>query len=111
MSVTEAPYPKTDKEWQAHDDAQTLARAEVIKNDKSRLASAQTAAAQIAKREREEANAMQKVAGPKRKADSSAAVNRQPSKKVSSRRVGGGLVPKDKGGIVKSSNYNVFKKI
>ena len=55
--------PKTEAQWQAEDDARTLAQAEVIKQDQARLANARNAAAKIAAREREEANAMSKVAG------------------------------------------------
>ena len=95
MPVIDAPYPKTDKEWQAHDDAQTLARAEVIKKDEVRLTRAQEAAAVIANREREEANAMQKVAGKKRISD---------DKPLRSR--GGGS-----GSTRSTGSFNVFKKL
>lgn len=57
--------PKTEAEWQAEDDARTLAQAEVIKQDKARLEKAQSAAEKIAAEERERAKAMAKVAGKK----------------------------------------------
>jgi hypothetical protein len=57
--------PVTEADWQAEDDARTLARAEVIKNDQSRLTKAQQAANKIAEREMKEASAMKKVAGRK----------------------------------------------
>ena len=63
--VDEGVTPKTEKEWQARYDAETLARAEVIKQDKSRLEAAQKAASEMAEDERKEANALSKVAGKK----------------------------------------------
>lgn len=58
-----AEQPMTDKEWEAHYDAETLARAEAIKNDPARLAAAQKQAAKITAEKKEEAEAMAKVAG------------------------------------------------
>lgn len=55
--------PKTDKEWQAQYDAQTLAQAEEIKADETRLAAAQAQAKKMVENKREEAKAMAKVAG------------------------------------------------
>ena len=56
-------FPKTDADYEAKWDAETLAKAELIKNDASRLEKAQVAAGKIAEQEREEANAMARVAG------------------------------------------------
>lgn len=55
--------PKTDKEWQARMDADTLVQAEQIKADKARLAAAQREAKRLVEAKREEAAAMSKVAG------------------------------------------------
>lgn len=65
MSVTEAATPKTEKEWEARYDAETLARAEVIKKDPQRLAAAQEQAGKMAEAETEEARALRKVANKK----------------------------------------------
>lgn len=51
-----------DKKWQAENDARTLAEAEVIKNDSSRLKAAQNAAKGMAKEKQDEASAMSNVA-------------------------------------------------
>ncbi|MGA2937294.1 MAG: hypothetical protein ABSF52_09380 [Syntrophobacteraceae bacterium] len=50
--------PKTDKEWQAHDDAHTLARAKEVMADEKRLKAATEAAEKIAKNLAEEAERM-----------------------------------------------------
>lgn len=55
--------PMSDKELEATWDAETLARAEEIKLDKSRHTAAQKAAATMTEKKREEAKAMAKVAG------------------------------------------------
>jgi hypothetical protein len=52
----------SDAEWQAKDDARTLAEAEEIKMDKERLERAKAAANKILEEKREEAKAMAKVA-------------------------------------------------
>jgi len=57
--------PMTEAEWQAFDDARTLARAETIKADKGRFNKASTAAKRILAEEKEETKAMAKVAGKK----------------------------------------------
>jgi len=57
------PEPTSDKEWEARYDAETLARAEEIKNDPTRLAAAQKQAAKMTEAKVEEAKAMAKVAG------------------------------------------------
>jgi len=54
--------PVSDKEWRARDDADTLARAEEIKDDEARLATAKAAATKMAEDKAEEAEAMRKVA-------------------------------------------------
>lgn len=53
--------PKTDKEWQAHDDAHTLARAKEIMADEKRLATAVKAAEKIAEDVKKEAERMGNV--------------------------------------------------
>lgn len=55
--------PRTDKEYEARWDAETLANAERIKADPSRLGSAQAAAKAIADQKDEDQKAMRKVAG------------------------------------------------
>jgi hypothetical protein len=52
----------SDAEWQAKDDARTLAEAEEIKMDKERLERAKVAANKILEEKKEEAKAMAKVA-------------------------------------------------
>ena len=99
MSI-EAAVPRTEAEWQAEYDAETLARAEVIKNDVGRFDKAQIAAGKIAEREKEEAAAMTKVAGRKRPSGSGSGSGgtKQKSQRNSGGRVAGG-------------NHNVFQKI
>ena len=53
---------KTEAQWQAEYDADTLARAEMIKSDPKRLAAASKAAAAKVEKEKKEAAAMAKVA-------------------------------------------------
>ena len=55
-----------DKEWQAEDDARTLATARIIYDDPGRLERAQQKAKKMAEEKKEEANAMGKVAGSKK---------------------------------------------
>lgn len=55
--------PKTDKEWEAENDARTLMEAEVIKGDPKRLEAATKAADKLSKEKVDEAASMQKVAG------------------------------------------------
>jgi len=57
--------PKTDKEYEARWDAETLANAENIKADKPRLSAAQAAARAIVDERAKDAQSMQKVAGTK----------------------------------------------
>lgn len=85
--------PKSNDDYQAEWDAQSLAEAEKIKGDPARLEKAQTAAVRLAEEEREKANAMRKVAGRKR----SSGAGSGGSKKTSGKAMPG--------------NYNVFQKI
>jgi hypothetical protein len=94
MPAIEAPYPKTDKEWRAQDDARALVQAELIKKDEERLTLAQEAAAKMAEREREEAKLMQRVAGKKKTRN--AGGNKKTDQDPPGRR---------------GSSHNVFKKI
>ena len=57
-----ADTPKTDAEYQAQWDAETLAGAEEIKADEARLKAAQARAATMAEEKEEQAKAMSKVA-------------------------------------------------
>lgn len=57
--------PKTDKEYEARWDAETLANAERIKADKPRLSAAQAAAKAIVDERAKDAQSMRKVAGSK----------------------------------------------
>ena len=54
--------PKSEKAWQARMDAQTLAEANVIKEDKGRLKAAESTANKLATEAQEQASAMSKVA-------------------------------------------------
>lgn len=59
-------YPsmtEEDKKWQAESDARTLAEAEVINGDATRLKAAIKAAADMAKEAKDESDAMSKIAG------------------------------------------------
>lgn len=87
-----------ERRWRAESDARTLAEANVIKTDKSRLEAATTAAQRMAEQTREEAAAMSKVARQK---------SRQTSEKSPSR------VRKQSGtnSGLKQNQFNVFKKI
>jgi hypothetical protein len=58
-----ADQPKTDAEYQAQWDAETLASAEEIKADEGRLKAAEARAAKMAEDKDEQAKAMRKVAG------------------------------------------------
>lgn len=55
-------HKRTEEEWTAIYDAETLARAELIKADPDRLANAELWAAVLLETEKEETTAMQKVA-------------------------------------------------
>ena len=57
--------PKTDKQYQQEYDAQTLAQAEQIREDPSRLKGAQSAALRLNAQAQKEAEAMSKVAAKK----------------------------------------------
>ena len=56
------PISAQDKKWRAEDDARTLAEAERIKVDKSRMDAASTAAKRMADEEAERTQALRKVA-------------------------------------------------
>ena len=70
--MTKMPPPamtKEDKKWQARNDADYLAEAEVIKNDPARLIAAKRAAIEIARERKENADAMKAVAKTKGKTE------------------------------------------
>lgn len=54
--------PTSEKDWEAESDARTLAEADVIRKDTARLTAAEKAAVDMAKRKKEEADAMAKIA-------------------------------------------------
>jgi hypothetical protein len=54
---------KSEKDWKAENDANTIAEAEAIKADKERLAGAKKAAAKMAKEQRARADGLTKLAG------------------------------------------------
>ena len=56
---------KSEKQWRAEDDARTLAEAEAIKIDKSRLLMARKAAKKMATEANVKARAMSKIASSK----------------------------------------------
>jgi hypothetical protein len=55
--------PKSDTQWQKESDAHTLAEAERIKADPTRMKGAQTAAKKILTEKQKEVNQMAKIAG------------------------------------------------
>lgn len=57
--------PKSDAEWRAEQDAETIAEAKLIMSDKTRFANAQAAAEKRAKELKERAAKMDSVAGSK----------------------------------------------
>jgi hypothetical protein len=61
--MSKVEQSKTDKEWEAENDARTLMEAEVIKGDPKRLEAATKAADKLSKEKVDEAASMQKVAG------------------------------------------------
>lgn len=63
MAQTKAQMTRQEKQWQAQDDARTLATAEVVKNDPGRLSAAKVAAKRMAEEEKDSAKAMTRVAG------------------------------------------------
>lgn len=91
--------PRTDKEYEARWDAETLANAERIKADPTRLSSAQSAAKAMAEQQDEKQKAMRKVAGrkPTRSPD--------PPKAFQGRSGPNNPPPKQ------GSGFNVFQKI
>ena len=60
--MAEVSLSADEKKWKAESDARTLAEAEVIKKDESRLAAAQEAAKSLVKDAKEEADSMKDVA-------------------------------------------------
>ena len=60
-----------EKEWRAQDDAHTLAAAQEIQNDKTRLKAAQGAANKMLKEAENRANSLKKIAKPQRQAQTS----------------------------------------
>lgn len=56
---------KTEKQWQAESDARTLAEAERIKSESSRLKNAQTAAKRMVNDQQKELQSLSKVAQTK----------------------------------------------
>jgi len=97
---------KTDAEWQAEEDARSLARAEEIKADESRLSKAQDAAKVMADEEAEKAKAMRKVAGRKKSEPDS---NKEDNSKEKPKRVFSG--PEEVASPSVGGKFNVFKRI
>jgi len=61
--MAEIASPKTDAEWRAEQDAQTLAEANVILSDDKRLKAAKKAATKLAKNAADNLAGLLKVAG------------------------------------------------
>lgn len=59
------PHLDEDTNWEAEQDARTLAEAKLISADSGRLASAEQAATKLAEEKKEEAAAMNSVASDK----------------------------------------------
>ena len=95
MSLTN---PQTDQEYQSRWEAETLAQAETIKDDPSRLQSAQAAAKVIADEKDKDQKSMCKIAGKK---------TRTPAPNQGTKGYSGpnNAPPKQSGG------FNVFQKI
>ncbi len=65
MSMKGIPPRYDSASWEAEQDANTLAEAEIIKSDKTRMEKAQDAAKVMSQRKQEEANKMAKIASSK----------------------------------------------
>ena len=61
--------PKTDAEWRAEEDARTMAEADIIGKDASRLAAAQTAAKRLIEEKEKEAAGLKKLVDKKKMAE------------------------------------------
>ena len=59
--MTVPSQPKTDAQWQAESDAQTLAEASTIKSDKKRLKGAKKVAGKMARDKQVQANTLKRV--------------------------------------------------
>lgn len=94
--------PKSEREWRARMDAETLAQAEKIKADKARHEEAQAQAKQMAEEKAEEKKAMDKVAGPKKRANSPAGTS-GPSRQGNARR--------QPTSGTSGGQFNVFKRL
>lgn len=70
-----------NKKWEQESDAHTLAEAEKIKGDKSRLSGAKTAAKRMANEQQKHADAMAKVAKSGRTTTSNTKTGRSIAKK------------------------------
>lgn len=70
-TVMAAPeVAKTDRDWEAENDASTLAQAAAIRNDKKRMHRATIAAMRMAKEQRDKADELARIAKEKKpKAD------------------------------------------
>ena len=93
--MPELTISKQEKRWMAEEDARTIAESEIIKNDRRRLIAAKRAALDLAKQEKEKADAMKAVAKTK---PGAAVVRRKPR-------------PKGENKKKEVNSYNVFKKI
>jgi hypothetical protein len=69
----------SDKEWRARMDAETLAEANVIEGDKTRLTAAKQKAGTMAEDKQEEASAMKQVVGNKGSSGGSSSSSRNTS--------------------------------
>lgn len=81
MAPTKAQMTKQEKEWRAQDDARTLATAEVVKNDPTRLTAAKVAAKRMAEEEKDSAIAMTRVANIRKANTLSPKGDGEPNKK------------------------------
>jgi len=99
-----APLSAQDKEWQAQDDARTLAQARIIYDDPERLIKAQQKAKEMAVEKREEATAMGKVAGSKKMPQNSGST-------LGGKNIGSTLGERKKVSGTGSGSHNVFKRI
>jgi len=94
-----------DKKWQAEDDARTLSQATIIYGDPGRLERAQQKAKEMAEKQKEEANAMWKVAGSKKMPQQGSGST------LGERNIGSSLGERKRVSGAFRGPHNVFKRI
>lgn len=100
MARSRAAETAQQRKWREEEDARTLADANVIHDDPTRMREAARAAERIAKEERKRADAMTRVAGKK---DDNSETGKDTKKRVKRRTASPGTKT--------SNNFNVFGKV